>query len=733
MLKLDIGKLPTVKRVKTVNCKKPSWYKAEDTHREEFTNSVHDKLSSLQVPEYLHCRDPLCQHKEHTSDRDGFVIDIMSRVIESSHQCIPMSGGNKPSKPECPIEQAIPGWKEVVEPYKKDAVFWHGVWQSADRPRQGELKNLMTRTRNQYHYAVRRVKNMANSIRARRLLEASEKSSCALFAEMKKINGKGKGSGALPDTVGGVSGEDQVVEEFRKVYSTLYNSEDTTEEILKLVEVLREEITQDSIKHVEKITGNVVKEAAARMKPNKSDVSKGFTSDAILNAPDVFFDLISMVFRSWLVHGTVTLSMLSCAFLPLFKGGLKDPSMTDSYRAIAGSSLILKLFENVIVIIWGDKLGTDTLQFGFKAGTSTTECSWLVMEVASYYLRMGTPCLVTLLDCSKAFDMCKFSTLFEKLHKKGLPAIVIRTFIFMYREQKAWVSWGNSKSSVFGIVNGTRQGSVLSPSFFGIYIDDLIKELRKSGVGCYIGGKFFGAAGYADDLILLAPCRSAMAQMVQICENFGKENNLMFSTDENPAKSKTKCMYMCGPKARNLVYPAPVQLYGRDLPWVTHATHLGHELHQDCNMDMDTKMKRASFIKNSTDIRNTFHFALPGQVLNAVCTYSAHFYGAMLWDLYGEMSGQAFRSWNTCVKLTWDLPRSTHNYLVEQLLAKEFKSVRKRIMLQYVSFVKRLGRSVSQEVRIMRSMVASNVQFVQSMTGKNITNMKEEIRLDPMT
>ena len=137
-------------------------------------------------------------------------------------------------------------------------------------------------------------------------------------------------------------------------------------------------------------------------------------------------------------------------------------------------------------------------------------------------------------------------------------------------------------------------------------------------MGCYIGGKFVGAAGYADDLILLAPCRSAMAQMVNICENFGKENNLFFSTDINPAKSKSKCLYMCGPKARNLVYPAPIQLYGRDLPWVTHATHLGHELHQHCNMDMDIKMKRASFIKNSTDIRHMFHFALPNQVLNAV-------------------------------------------------------------------------------------------------------------------
>ena len=101
------------------------------------------------------------------------------------------------------------------------------------------------------------------------------------------------------------------------------------------------------------------------------------------------------------------------------------------------------------------------------------------------------------------------------------------------------------KSAQFGILNGTRQGSVLSPCFFGIYIDELLVELRRSGVGCYIGGKFFGAAGYADDIVLMAPCRSAMAQMVRTCEEFGQKNNLLFSTDPNPTKSKTKCLYMC--------------------------------------------------------------------------------------------------------------------------------------------------------------------------------------------
>ena len=53
----------------------------------------------------------------------------MSIVIQASHQCIPMSGGSKSRKPEaeCTLEQAIPGWKGKVEPYKKDAAFWHGV------------------------------------------------------------------------------------------------------------------------------------------------------------------------------------------------------------------------------------------------------------------------------------------------------------------------------------------------------------------------------------------------------------------------------------------------------------------------------------------------------------------------------------------------------------------------------------------------------------------------------
>ena len=68
---------------------------------------------------------------------------------------------------------------------------------------------------------------------------------------------------------------------------------------------------------VMKITGDIVKHAACKMKPNKGDVSGSYTSDAILNAPDILFQQLASVFRSWLVHGTVTVSLLVCAFLPL--------------------------------------------------------------------------------------------------------------------------------------------------------------------------------------------------------------------------------------------------------------------------------------------------------------------------------------------------------------------------------------------------------------------------------
>ena len=150
-----------------------------------------------------------------------------------------------------------------------------------------------------------------------------------------------------------------------------------------------------------------------------------------------------------------------------------------------------------------------------------------------------------------------------------------------------------------------------------------------------IAGVFYEAL--ADDLALLALSRGALQKILTLCEMYADTHKLVISTDSDPDKSKTKCLYMVGKvRGGRVQNPKPVKLKSVDLPWVTKANHLGHELRQDCSMEGDARARRMEFITNSTDIRMMFSWAHPRQVLEAIRVYTASFYGSMLYDLYGE-------------------------------------------------------------------------------------------------
>ena len=150
---------------------------------------------------------------------------------------------------------------------------------------------------------------------------------------------------------------------------------------------------------------------------------------------------------------------------------------------------------------------------------------------------------------------------------------------------------------------------------------------------------------YADDLLLIAPIRGAMQKMLDVCENFATRYNICFSTDPIPSKSKSKCIFMVGNK-KKMVKPLPLMLGGKELPWVETATHLGHELHESGIMEHDAKVKRAEFIDKSVEVRETFQFASPVEVLQALKVYCSSFYGSMLWDLAANGASQVFNAWN---------------------------------------------------------------------------------------
>ena len=106
---------------------------------------------------------------------------------------------------------------------------------------------------------------------------------------------------------------------------------------------------------------------------------------------------------------------------------------------------------------------------------------------------------------------------------RGIPAIYLRLILVMYTQQTANVLWNGAISTDFSIGNGVKQGGVLSPRLFCIYIDSLFALLKKKKTGCWLDNEFVGILGYADDILLLAPSRDALQEMIRNCGEYAKD------------------------------------------------------------------------------------------------------------------------------------------------------------------------------------------------------------------
>src|SRR5664279_3432502 len=190
----------------------------------------------------------------------------------------------------------------------------------------------------------------------------------------------------------------------------------------------------------------------------------------------------------------------------------------DDFRGITISLVLSKVFEHCILDRYNGYFVTSDNQFGFKKGLGCSHAMYSVKCVVNHYTRLGSTINLCALDLKKAFDKMNHHGLFIKLMDRLLPANILCVLENWFSLCATRVHWGNEISESFKIECGIRQGGVLSPYLFAIYVDDIVTKLQRTNLGCYIKGTFVGIFFYADDIVLLAPSIESLQKLIYVCE-----------------------------------------------------------------------------------------------------------------------------------------------------------------------------------------------------------------------
>ena len=108
------------------------------------------------------------------------------------------------------------------------------------------------------------------------------------------------------------------------------------------------------------------------------------------------------------------------------KSNKQSVNDSNNYRAIALSSVIGKILDHIILMKNVNTLCSNDLQFGFKSGHSTSQCTFVLQEIIDLYLRNDSAVYLILLDASKAFDRVKYCKLFDILLNRNMCSSYLR-------------------------------------------------------------------------------------------------------------------------------------------------------------------------------------------------------------------------------------------------------------------------------------------------------------------
>ena len=231
------------------------------------------------------------------------------------------------------------------------------------------------------------------------------------------------------------------------------------------------------------------------------------------------------------------------------------------------------------------------------------------------------------IDASKAFDRVNHWFLFDKLLNRGVPIMLVRILMTWYTTQTFVVKWDNVISSTFHVSNGVRQGGVLSPILFNIFIDDLSERLIESKIGCHFNGICYNHLNYADDCVLLAPSSQALQALINVCNAFAKNNDMIYNC------KKSMCMTF-NPKRLAKFDNPTVYLGDHALKWVEEFKYLGVSITHDLSDGRDMERQRRYFYARGNMLIRQFKNCTANVKAQLFKTYCSNMYCGHLWNKY---------------------------------------------------------------------------------------------------
>ena len=586
-----------------------------------YSTATKTLLDNINIPvTALTCNNSRCDDANHIHSLNTLYDEVSNALYSASRDFIPSS--------QCTLanQYVIPGWNDLLRDAHTEARHANVTWRDFGKPRHGPVCELMKTTRLRFKYTLRQCQAMEETARADALAKSlAEKDTMSFWKSIKNMNRK---SIPLTQTIDGATGAEDISEMWKQHYSSILNCVTNDSCRDKVKSVLGGISSTDKLV----ITPSHIADAIRALKRGKSVGHALLAAEHFIHANPILNVIVSIIYTAFITHGHMPDSIMKTIIVPLVKNKTGNMSDKNNYRPIALVTAASKILELVLLNNIESFIDTKHTQFGFKRKHATDLCIYSLKNVIQYYRQHNSPVFTCFLDASRAFDRVNYWTLFNKLIQRGVPLLIVRLLCFWYNTQQCCIKWGKSTSMYFTTSNGVRQGGILSPRLFSLYIDYLSTLLHDLKVGCYIDSTCMNHYFYADDMCLLSPSPIGLQQLINVCTKYGIEHDIIF----NPIK--TKCVAFL-PNRYKLSVPT-VSLDGDDLVHVytDNIKYLGVILSNNLKDDSDImRQLRCLYASSNILLRKFAHCSLDVK-LKLVQSFCLNLYCSSLWCVYTKQS-----------------------------------------------------------------------------------------------